>query len=82
VRIGGQEHFYLETQACIAIPKGEHGEMDIISGTQSPSDTQNMVAAALGVPNNRVVCHTKRIGEFRWKQYMPLDKIYIYSNCS
>ncbi|KAK2141206.1 hypothetical protein LSH36_1140g00006 [Paralvinella palmiformis] len=62
VRIGGQEHFYLETQACIAIPKGEHGEMDIISGTQSPSDTQNMVAAALGVPNNRVVCHTKRIG--------------------
>ena len=62
VRIGSQEHFYLETQACIAIPKGEAGEMEVISGTQAPSDIQTMVAKALGVSSNRIVVHTKRIG--------------------
>lgn len=38
-RMGGQEHFYLETQACVAIPKPEDGEMEIWSGTQNPSET-------------------------------------------
>jgi len=38
--IGGQEHFYLETQVCLAIPKGEDGEMEIFSATQYPAYTQ------------------------------------------
>lgn len=38
-RMGGQEHFYLETQACVAIPKPEDGEMEIWSGTQNPAET-------------------------------------------
>lgn len=38
-RMGGQEHFYLETQACVAIPKLEDGEMEIWSGTQNPTET-------------------------------------------
>ena len=38
-RMGGQEHFYLETQACIAVPKPEDGEMEIFSSTQNPSET-------------------------------------------
>lgn len=38
-RMGGQEHFYLETQACVAIPKIEDGEMEIWSGTQNPTET-------------------------------------------
>lgn len=38
-RMGGQEHFYLETQACLAIPKPEDGEMEIWSSTQNPSET-------------------------------------------
>ena len=38
-RMGGQEHFYLETQACVAIPKYEEGEMEIWSGTQNPTET-------------------------------------------
>jgi len=38
-RIGGQEHFYLETQACLAIPKAEDGEMEIWSSTQNPTET-------------------------------------------
>ena len=38
-RMGGQEHFYLETQACVAVPKPEDGEMEIFSSTQNPSET-------------------------------------------
>ena len=39
VRLGGQEHFYLETQACVVIPKPEDGEMEVWSSTQNPSET-------------------------------------------
>lgn len=39
VRMGGQEHFYLETQACVCIPKPEDGEMEVWSSTQNPSET-------------------------------------------
>lgn len=38
-RMGGQEHFYLETHAAFAIPKKEDNELDIISSTQHPSET-------------------------------------------
>ena len=37
-RIGGQEHFYLETQACVCVPKPEDGEMEIFSSTQNPTE--------------------------------------------
>lgn len=62
IQVGGQEHFYLETQACIAIPKGERGEMEIISATQNLLGTQLGVAKVLGVPSNRIVAKVKRIG--------------------
>jgi len=39
VRIGGQEHFYLETQACVVVPKPEDGEMEVWSSTQNPTET-------------------------------------------
>lgn len=35
-----QEHFYLETQATIAVPKGEDGEMELFVSTQNPAFTQ------------------------------------------
>lgn len=38
-RIGGQEHFYLETQACVIVPKPEDGEMEVFSSTQNPTET-------------------------------------------
>jgi xanthine dehydrogenase large subunit len=59
--IGGQEHFYLESQVALAVP-GEQGQMVIHSSTQHPSEVQMMVAEALGVPFNHVVCHCKRMG--------------------
>ena len=39
IKIGGQEHFYLETTAVIAVPK-EDGEMEIFSSTQNPTELQ------------------------------------------
>ena len=48
-----QEQFYLETNACIAIPKIENDEMEIWSSTQNPTLTQNIVAGILGVDANR-----------------------------
>ena len=62
IHIGGQEHFYLETNAHIAIPTGEDGEMEVISSTQNPTDTQMVLARVLGVSANKVVVRVKRIG--------------------
>jgi xanthine dehydrogenase large subunit len=60
-RIGGQEHFYLETQAALAIP-GEDGEITVHSSTQNPSEIQALVANCLGLPYNKVICVCKRMG--------------------
>ncbi|ETI28697.1 xanthine dehydrogenase [Cladophialophora carrionii CBS 160.54] len=61
-RMGGQEHFYLETNAALAIPKPEDGEMEIWSSTQNPSETQAYIAKALGVQSNKIVSKVKRLG--------------------
>ncbi|WEW60811.1 xanthine dehydrogenase [Emydomyces testavorans] len=61
-RIGGQEHFYLETQACVAIPKPEDGEMEIWSSTQNPTETQAYIANVTGVAANKIVSRVKRLG--------------------
>uniref|UniRef100_A0A672MMD3 xanthine dehydrogenase n=1 Tax=Sinocyclocheilus grahami TaxID=75366 RepID=A0A672MMD3_SINGR len=62
MHIGGQEQFYLETNCTLAFPRGEDGEMELFVSTQSASKTQALVAKALGVPANRVVCRVKRMG--------------------
>ena len=61
-RMGGQEHFYLETQACLAVPKPEDGEMEIFSSTQNPAETQAYVAKVTGVAANKIVTRVKRMG--------------------
>lgn len=45
--IGGQEHFYMETNCCVAIPH-EHGELELHTSTQNTTGVQEKVAAALG----------------------------------
>ncbi|XP_016295765.1 aldehyde oxidase 1-like [Sinocyclocheilus anshuiensis] len=40
IRIGGQEHFYLETQSFLVIPIGEEKEMKVYLSTQHPAFTQ------------------------------------------
>ncbi|KAF2017116.1 xanthine dehydrogenase [Aaosphaeria arxii CBS 175.79] len=61
-RMGGQEHFYLETQACVAIPKLEDGEMEVFSSTQNPTETQAYVSKVTGVAANKIVSRVKRMG--------------------
>ena len=59
--LGGQDHFYLETQAAYAKP-GEDGSMFIESSTQHPSEIQHVVGHLLGVPSNHVVVEALRMG--------------------
>lgn len=61
VRFGGQEHFYLETHAGIAIPK-EDDEMELICSTQHPTEQQKLIAFVLGVPISKINVRVKRLG--------------------
>ena len=62
VRVGGQEHFYMETCSCICIPKGEKGEMEIIASTQDLNGLQKSCAGVLNIPANRITTKVKRLG--------------------
>ncbi|KAI8919088.1 molybdopterin binding aldehyde oxidase/xanthine dehydrogenase [Powellomyces hirtus] len=44
-RMSAQEHFYLETQACLLVHKKEDNKLEIFSSTQNPTETQ--VASAV-----------------------------------
>ncbi|WPU63676.1 xanthine dehydrogenase molybdopterin binding subunit [Peredibacter starrii] len=59
--IQGHDHFYLESQVSIAYPL-EDGQIEIHSSSQHPTETQHVVAHALGLPDNDVVCQVKRMG--------------------
>ncbi|XP_021012490.1 aldehyde oxidase isoform X2 [Mus caroli] len=62
IHIGGQEHFYMETQSMLVVPKGEDGEIDIYVSTQFPKYIQDIVAATLKLSANKVMCHVRRVG--------------------
>ncbi|XP_046388161.1 xanthine dehydrogenase [Ischnura elegans] len=62
VHMGGQEHFYLETNSAIAIPREDGCELEVICSTQHPTEVQKLIAEATGMPANRIVCRVKRIG--------------------
>lgn len=61
VKMGGQEHFYLETHAAFAVPK-EIDEIEVYSSTQHPSEIQKLIAHVLGTSINRVNVRVKRMG--------------------
>ena len=61
LRIGGQEHFYLETQCAIAWID-EAGGVAVHSSTQHPAETQEVVARVLGIPKNQVTVECLRMG--------------------
>ena len=61
MRIGGQEHFYLEGHIAFAIP-GEDDEITVWSSTQHPSEIQHMVGHVLGVASNAVTVNVRRMG--------------------
>jgi xanthine dehydrogenase large subunit len=59
--LGGQEHFYLEGQAALALPQ-DNGDMVVQSSTQHPSEIQHKVAQALGKPFHAVRVEIRRMG--------------------
>ncbi|SLN53660.1 Xanthine dehydrogenase molybdenum-binding subunit [Aquimixticola soesokkakensis] len=61
IDMGGQEHFYLEGQAALALPQ-EGGDMHVHSSTQHPSEIQHKVAHALHLPMHSVRVETRRMG--------------------
>ncbi|HTC44063.1 MAG TPA: xanthine dehydrogenase molybdopterin binding subunit [Steroidobacteraceae bacterium] len=69
--VGGQDHFYLEGQVAAAIPQ-EDGGMLVHSSTQHPSEVQQIIAHALGVPASLVTVQCRRMGGgFGGKETQP-----------
>jgi xanthine dehydrogenase large subunit len=61
IEIGGQEHFYLEGQAALALPQ-EGGDMIVHASSQHPTEIQHMVATALDMPMHAVRVEVRRMG--------------------
>jgi xanthine dehydrogenase large subunit len=61
ISIGGQEHFYLETQSTIAW-KDESGGIAAHCSTQHPAETQEVIARVLGLARNQVTVECLRMG--------------------
>ncbi|KAK6642313.1 hypothetical protein RUM44_014036 [Polyplax serrata] len=60
VKMGGQEHFYLETHCALVVPKED--EIEIFSSSQNAAEIQKLTAHVLNIPCNRVITRVKRIG--------------------
>lgn len=58
---GGQVHFYMETQACIAIPTDE-GRITMLPSTQSPMGMHATTAMALGLQYHQVELEVPPVG--------------------
>ena len=61
MRVGGQDHMYLEGHIAFALP-GEDDDVIVHSSTQHPSEAQHMVAHVLGVASNAVTINVRRMG--------------------
>ncbi|MGR5347963.1 xanthine dehydrogenase molybdopterin binding subunit [Vibrio mediterranei] len=61
LEIGGQEHFYLETQVSSVMPT-EDGGMIVYTSTQNPTEVQKLIAEVLGVAMHKVVVDMRRMG--------------------
>ncbi len=71
VRLGGQDHFYLEGQIALAVPQ-EDGTMLVYSSTQHPGEVQHRVAQALGVHSKDITVVCRRMGGgFGGKETQP-----------
>ena len=59
--IGGQEHFYLETNAALALID-ESGQLFLQSSTQHPTETQEIVARVCALDKHAVTVQCLRMG--------------------
>ena len=69
--MAGQEHFYLETHASLALVD-EAGQVFVQSSTQHPTETQEIVAHVLGLDSHAVTVQCLRMGGgFGGKEMQP-----------
>ncbi|HCM47439.1 MAG TPA: xanthine dehydrogenase molybdopterin binding subunit, partial [Colwellia sp.] len=61
IKVGGQEHMYLEGQVSTAEPT-EDGGMNVYTSSQHPSEVQKLVAEVLDIPLNKVLVDMRRMG--------------------
>ena len=61
LRTGGQDHFYLEGQIALAVPR-EDGGMLVYSSTQHPTEVQHGVSHLLDLPHAAVTVEVRRMG--------------------
>ena len=71
IEIGGQDHFYLESNIAMALP-GEDGDLKVFSSTQHPTEIQHCCARVLGVPDHAINVEVRRMGGgFGGKESQP-----------
>ena len=61
LKIGGQEHMYLEGQVSLAIPE-EQDRMLVYTSSQHPSEVQKLIAEVLDIKLHKVVVDMRRMG--------------------
>ncbi|ESO07509.1 hypothetical protein HELRODRAFT_110470 [Helobdella robusta] len=61
VSMGGQEHFYMETNGCVVVPH-EDGGAEIWSSTQHCDDVQRGAASVMGVSTSKILVRVGRVG--------------------
>ncbi|HEX2052686.1 MAG TPA: molybdopterin cofactor-binding domain-containing protein [Actinomycetota bacterium] len=59
--VGGQVHFYMETQACFVQPM-DGGRLLVQPSTQSPMEMHQTSAMAVGFQNNRIEVAVRQVG--------------------
>ena len=67
LKCGGQDHFYLEGQVAMAVPR-EGGDFLIYSSTQHPSEVQLLVAQVLRQAAEFHNCRGSSHGRWIWRQ--------------
>jgi xanthine dehydrogenase large subunit len=61
ISTGAQDHFYLEGQVSMALPK-EDGDMLVLTSSQHPTEVQHLIARSLGKPMSAVTVEVRRMG--------------------
>ncbi|MEM0910192.1 MAG: xanthine dehydrogenase molybdopterin binding subunit, partial [Pseudomonadota bacterium] len=61
LKVGGQEHLYLEGQVAMVVPE-EEDRMLVYSSSQHPSEVQKLVAEVLDVKLNKITVDMRRMG--------------------
>ncbi len=61
IQTGGQDHFYLEGQVSMAVPR-EAGTIVVYCSTQHPTEVQLLVSKVLGIPQSAVTIEVRRMG--------------------